>query len=67
VPCVVVDAPGFGYIARYGSAFFREPVVMAPRPPLFTDFADPELAIIAPLRAAHKVTRIRPDEYSVAP
>jgi hypothetical protein len=66
VPCVVQDAPGFGYIGRYGSAFFQEPLLMAPRPPLFSDFADPELAIIAPLRAARKVTRIRPDEYLVA-
>jgi hypothetical protein len=67
VPCVVQDAPGFGNIGRYySSAFFQEPLLMAPRPPLFSDFADPELAMIAPLRAARKVTRIRPDEYSVA-
>jgi hypothetical protein len=66
VPCVVQDAPGFGYIARYGSAFFQESLLMAQRPPLFTDFADPELAIIAPLRVTRKVTRIRPDEYLVA-
>ncbi len=66
VPCVVQDAPGFGYIARYGKAFFQEPLLMAQRPPLFADFADPELAIIAPLRATRKVTRIRPDEYLVA-
>jgi len=65
VPCVVQDAPGSGQIARYGSFLFQEPVLMAPRPPLFTDFADPELGSMAPLRAAHKVTRIRPDEYLV--
>jgi hypothetical protein len=63
VPCVVQDAPG---LTRYGSSLFQEPVLMAPRPPLFTDFADPELASMAPLRATHKVTRIRPDEYLVA-
>jgi hypothetical protein len=39
---------------------------MAPRPPLFADFADPELAIVAPLRAMRKVIRIRPDEYLIA-
>jgi hypothetical protein len=64
-PCVVEDSPGLGQIARYGSFFFPEPVLMAPRPPLFTHFADPELGIVAPLRARRKVTRIRPDEYSV--
>jgi len=65
VPCVVQDAPGLGQIARYGSSLFQEPVLMAPRPPLFADFADPELGSMAPLRAMHKVTRIRPDEYLV--
>jgi hypothetical protein len=66
VPCVVRDAPGFAQIAPYGPLFFQEPVLMAPRPPLFTDFADPELGLIAPLRAMRKVIRIRPDEYLVA-
>jgi hypothetical protein len=66
VPCVVQDAPGLGQVARYGSSLFQEPVLMARRPPLFTDFADPELGSMAPLRAMHKVTRIRPDEYLVA-
>jgi hypothetical protein len=66
VPCVVQDAPGLGQVARYGSSLFQEPVLMAPRPPLFTDFADPELGSMVPLRAMHKVTRIRPDEYLVA-
>jgi hypothetical protein len=66
VPCVIRDAPGFAQIAPYGPRFFQEPVLMAPRPPLFADFADPELASIAPLRAMRKVIRIRPDEYLVA-
>lgn len=65
VPCVVQDAPELAQVARYGSFLFSEPILMAPRPPLFTDFADPELGIIAPLRSTRKVTRIRPDEYSV--
>jgi hypothetical protein len=65
VPCVVQDAPGLAQIARYGSSLFQESVLMAPRPPLFTDFADPELGSVAPLRAMRKVTRIRPDEYLV--
>jgi hypothetical protein len=65
VPCVVQEVPGLGQIVRHGSSFFQEPVLMAPRPPLFTDFADPELASMVPLRATHKVTRIRPDEYLI--
>jgi hypothetical protein len=63
VPCVVQDVPGLGQVARHG---FPEPVLMAPRPPLFTDFVDPELGLIVPLRTTRKVTRIRPDEYLVA-
>jgi hypothetical protein len=66
VPCIVQEAPGLMQIARYGPFFFQEPVLMAPRPPLFTDFADSSLGIIAPLRAMRRVIRIRPDEYSVA-
>jgi hypothetical protein len=66
VPCVIRDAPGLTQIAPYGPRFFQEPVLMAPRPPLFADFADPELASIAPLRAMRKVIRIRPDEYLIA-
>jgi hypothetical protein len=65
VPCVVQEAPGLGQTSRYGPFSFQEPVLMAPRPPLFTDFADSELGIIAPLRAARRVIRIRPDEYLV--
>jgi hypothetical protein len=67
VPCLVQDVPGLGQIARYGSPLSQEHVLMAPRPPLFTDFADPELASMVPLRAMHKITRIRPDEYLIAP
>lgn len=66
VPCVIRDAPGLPQITLYGPRFFQEPVLMAPRPPLFADFADPELAIVAPLRAMRKVIRIRPDEYLIA-
>jgi hypothetical protein len=66
VPCLVQDVPGLGQIARYGSSLFQEPILTASRPPLFTDFADPELRSMAPLRGTHKVTRIRPDEYLVA-
>jgi hypothetical protein len=66
VPCVVREVPGFAQIARYGPFFFQEPVLMAPRPPLFPDFADPELGVIAPLRAMRRAIRIRPDEYLVA-
>jgi hypothetical protein len=66
VPCVVRDAPGLAPIAPSGPLFFPEPILTAPRPPLVADFADPQLAIIAPLRARRRVIRIRPDEYLVA-
>jgi hypothetical protein len=38
---------------------------MAPRPPLFPDFADPVLGMIVPFQAVRRVVRIRPDEYFV--
>jgi hypothetical protein len=66
VPCVVQDVPGLGQIERHGSSSFQEPVLMSPRPPLFTDFADPELGSTAPLCPMRKVTRIRPDEHLVS-
>jgi hypothetical protein len=66
VPCIVREAPGFAQIAQCGPLIFQESALMAPRPPLVADFADPELGIIAPLRAMRKVIRIRPDEYLVA-
>jgi hypothetical protein len=66
VPCVIRDAPSLTHIAPYAPLFFSEPVLMAARPPLVADFVDAELAIIAPLRARRRVTRIRPDEYLVA-
>jgi hypothetical protein len=66
IPCVVREASSLNQIAPYGPLYFPEPILKAPRPPLVADFADPELAIIAPLRATRRVIRIRPDEYSVA-
>ena len=66
LPCMVQDVPRLAEIGRYGSSLsFQEPVLMAPRPPLFPDFADPALGSIAPLRATRKITRLRPDEYLV--
>jgi hypothetical protein len=66
VPCVVRDAPSLTHITPYAPLFFSEPVLMAARPPLVADFVDAELAILAPLRARRRITRIRPDEYLVA-
>lgn len=66
VPCIVRDVPGLAQFVPYSPQFFQEPALMAPRPPLFTDFADPELGLIAPLRAMRRVIRIRPDEYPIA-
>jgi hypothetical protein len=65
IPCIVREAPGFAQIAP-ASAHFHESVLMAPRPPLFPDFADPTLGIVAHLRAMRRVIRIRPDEYLVS-
>jgi hypothetical protein len=66
VPCVVRDASGVPLLGPSGPLFFPEPILTAARPPLVADFADPQLAIIAPLRATRRVIRIRPDEYLVA-
>jgi hypothetical protein len=65
VPCVVREAKTLAHAARAGRAFFPESVLMAPRPPLFPDFADPILGTIVPLHAVRRVVRIRPDEYFV--
>lgn len=66
VPCVVREAPDLAHVVPYAPFCFPEPILMAPRPPLVADFADAELATIAPLRARRRVIRIRPDEYFVA-
>jgi hypothetical protein len=63
---VVRDAPGLAPVSPFCPLFFPEPILTAPRPPLVADFADPQLAIIAPLRARRRIIRIRPDEYLVA-
>ena len=65
VPCMVREAKSIEETGARGLSFFPESVLMAPRPPLFPDFADKELGVIVPLRAVSKVIRIRPDEYSV--
>lgn len=65
-PCVVQDVSGLQDVARHGTPLsFPGAVLMASRPPLFPDFADPQLGSIAPLRAVRRITRIRPDEYMV--
>jgi hypothetical protein len=66
VPCVVREAPDLAHVVPYAPFCFPEPILMAPRPPLVADFADAELATIAPLRARRRVIRVRPDEYFVA-
>ena len=66
VPCVVREAGALAQTGAGGPGFFSESVLMAPRPPLFPDFADKELGIVVPLRAVNKVIRIRPDEYFVS-
>jgi hypothetical protein len=67
VPCVIREASALPDNAGRGSGFFRESALTAPRPPLFSDFADEVLGIIVPFPAMTKVIRIRPDEYSVVP
>lgn len=63
VPCLAREARALAETGASGPGFFPESVLMAPRPPLFPDFADKELGIVVPLRAVRKVIRIRPDEY----
>lgn len=65
IPCAVREVASLAQAGAYGPEAFREEVLMAPRPPLFPDFADPELATIVPFPARQRVVRIRPDEYFV--
>src|SRR5215471_18956135 len=65
-PCIVREAETVAQVAIRGRAMFAESVLMAERPPLFPDFADPVLGIVVPFKAVHRVVRIRPDEYFVA-
>lgn len=65
VPCAVREARSLAQVVAYGPGCFAEAMLLSPRPPLFPDFADPILGIIAPLRAVQRVIRIRPDEHFV--
>jgi hypothetical protein len=65
IPCIVRSASNIAETGALGAGFFPESLLMSPRPPLFTDFADEVLAITVPTHAAKKVVRIRPDEYFV--
>jgi hypothetical protein len=65
IPCLIRNANNIAETGALGPGFFPESLLMSPRPPLFTDFADEVLAITIPMHAAKKVVRIRPDEYFV--
>ena len=65
VPCMVLEVPALAYAGAKTPGAFPEDVLMARRPPLFPDFADPVLGIIVPFTAAERMVRIRPDEYFV--
>jgi hypothetical protein len=65
IPCLIVNANNIAETGALAPGFFPESLLMAPRPPLFTDFTDEVLAITVPTHAAKKVVRIRPDEYFV--
>jgi hypothetical protein len=65
VPCVVLEAPTLAHTGARAPGAFPEDVLMAPRPPLLPDFADPVLGVIVPFRAAERIIRIRPDEFFV--
>ena len=64
-PCVVLEVPTLSHTGAKVPGAFPEEVLMARRPPLFPDFADPVLGIIVPFRAAERIIRIRPDEFFV--
>jgi hypothetical protein len=65
VPCALREVKSLAQAGAYGPEVFSEPVLMAPRPPLFPDFADPVFSAIVPFPAVRRVVRIRPDEYFV--
>jgi hypothetical protein len=65
VPCAVREVGALEHTGANRPGLFPEDVLIAPRPPLFPDFADPVLGIVAPFRAVEKVIRIRPDEYFI--
>jgi hypothetical protein len=64
-PCMVLEAKHLAHTGAKSPGAFPEAVLMAKRPPLFPDFADPVLGIIVPFRSAERMIRIRPDEYFV--
>lgn len=64
-PCVVLEVPTLAHTGAKAPGAFPEDVLMARRPPLFPDFADPVLGLIVPVRAAERIIRIRPDEFFV--
>jgi hypothetical protein len=65
VPCALREVGALEHTGANRLGLFPQEVLMAPRPPLFPDFADPVLGVIVPFRAVEKVIRIRPDEYFV--
>jgi hypothetical protein len=65
VPCILRGGESFAEIGGETSGALPPDALMAERPPLFSDFADPILGVIVPFRAVQRMVRIRPDEYFV--
>jgi hypothetical protein len=66
VPCIVREGESFAETGGERPGALPPDALMAERPPLFSDFADPILGVIVPFRAVQRMVRIRPDEYFVA-
>jgi hypothetical protein len=65
LPCVVRDVASLSHIVVPDATGFRAAALLAPRPPLISDFADEELSVVAPGRSMRRVVRIRPDLFDV--
>jgi hypothetical protein len=65
VPCILRDVADIAQIAAHGRGCFGEGVLMAPRPPLLLDFADPALGIIAPVRTTLGRSVCVPTKYLI--
>ncbi len=62
-PCVLVNESGpIPNLPNAAYPTFTSPVLALPRPPLLSDFFDPELCLEVPLLRTHKMIRISAEE-----
>ncbi len=66
VPCILVKERGSIQSLQITSyPAFAPSVLTLPRPPMLTDFLDPELCLQVPLQRTHKVIRISAEELII--